>query len=238
MRAAFLSDIHANLPALAAALARARRAGARTLVVAGDLVGGGPHPVEVLRLLAECGATCVRGNMDRKVLAASEAGAKPPKKKRGNRADVAWTARQLGAGERAFLASLPAGRELVLGGARVRVVHGSPRGDEEYLYPSLTEEALERFLGDDRPAVLVCGHSHLPFVRRIGGVLVVNAGSVGRPIDGDPRGAFALCEFPGKGLASARIVRFAYPVEEAARDLSRRKHPGTDPDALRAGVRG
>jgi len=238
VKAAFLSDIHANLPALAAALARARRAGARTVVVAGDLVGGGPHPVEVLRLLAECGAVCVRGNMDRKVLAAAQAGAKPPRKKGGTKADSAWTARQLGADERAFLASLPAGRELLLGGASVRVVHGSPQGDEDYLYPSLTEEALAKRLGEDRPAVLLCGHSHLPFVRRIGGVLVINAGSVGRPIDGDPRGSFVLCDFPGKGRASARVVRFAYPVEEAARDLARRKHPGTDPDALRAGVRG
>jgi len=238
VRAAFLSDIHANLPALAAALSRARRAGARTVVVAGDLVGGGPHPVEVLRLLAESGASCVRGNMDRKVLAAAEAGAKRPKKKGGTKADAAWTAKQLGPDERSFLAALPAGREMVLGGARVRVVHGSPQGDEDYLYPSLTEEALAKRLGEDRPAVLLCGHSHLPFVRRIGGVLVVNAGSVGRPIDGDPRGSFVLCDFPGQGRASARVVRFAYPVEEAVRDLARRKHPGADPEALRAGVRG
>lgn len=238
MKVALLADIHGNLPALAAALAAARAAGAAHVVVAGDLVGGGPHPVEVLRLLQESGARCVRGNMDRKVLAALEAGAPRPKKKTGRKADVAWTARQLGADERAFLAALPAERTLRFGGCGVLVVHGSPCGDEDYLFPSVTAEALTARLGAARPGMLVCGHSHLPFVASVAGVLVVNCGSVGKPIDGDPRGAFALADFPGRGRCAAEIVRFAYPVEVTASDLKARRAPGLDPERLRGGLPG
>jgi len=64
----FLSDVHANFPALWRALEAARRRGAERVVCAGDLIGFGPHPVEVLRLLRERGVLCIRGNMERKVL--------------------------------------------------------------------------------------------------------------------------------------------------------------------------
>ena len=68
MKVAFLSDIHANFPALCAALAAAERAHAETIVVAGDMVGGGPHPVEVVRLLAQRRVPAIAGNLERELL--------------------------------------------------------------------------------------------------------------------------------------------------------------------------
>ena len=58
--------------------------------------------------------------------------------------------------------------------------------------------------------VLVFGHTHKPWVHEYGGVLFVNCGSVGKPKDGDPRGAFAVLRRDGDGCGRddrARRVR-------------------------------
>jgi hypothetical protein len=50
---AVITDIHANLPALQAALARIEELGIDEIYCGGDLVGYGPHPNEVVALIAE-----------------------------------------------------------------------------------------------------------------------------------------------------------------------------------------
>ena len=90
------------------------------------------------------------------------------------------------------------------------------------MHPSLTSNTLRAWfpLGTPRPDVLVGGHTHVPFVRTVDGMLVVNAGTVGRPFDGDPRASWALLELE-KGRARARIRRVEYPVEETVRAMKR-----------------
>jgi len=221
MKVAFLSDIHANFPALSAALQCAAEAGAEEVVCAGDLVGGGPHPTEVVRLLMRQGVRSVVGNVERKVLALAADPKKLKKvkhKKKG--APLAWTALALGEDERAWLASLPREIRHDWGSGEVWVVHGSPLGEEDYLFPSLTVPGLATRLGGACPVALVCGHSHIPFARTIGATLVVNCGSVGRPVDGDPRGALALADFTPGRRPSAKILRFPYPVAGVVDDLA------------------
>lgn len=230
-RVAFLSDIHANFTALAAALSSAERRGCERFVVAGDVVGGGPHPVEVIRLLTRRRIPALAGNLDRKVLAVGDdTGRLEELAARGRKRAVhAWTALQLGSAERAWLGALPAQLELDCAGQQILIVHGSPLGDEDYVFPSVTARALRDKLGDRRPAVLVCGHSHIPFRRVIAGVLVVNCGSVGRPVDGDPRGAYAILDCRTDAAPRARIVRFSYAAEQVERDLASRGVPRAAP---------
>jgi hypothetical protein len=117
------------------------------------------------------------------------------------------------------------------------VVHGSPRNAYDYVFPSVTARSMVAFFPDgDRPDVLVAGHTHLPFVRRAGGVLVVNAGSAGKPIDGDPRVQWALIEVVD-GRARARIRRVAYPVEETLAAMKKVKMRKGLVKALRASMR-
>jgi len=123
-----------------------------------------------------------------------------------------------------------------VGEADVWGVHGSPLGDTDSIFPSITAQALIAKVGRLRPQLLVCGHSHIPFTRRIAGVRVVNCGSVGLPVDGDPRGALALCEFVGQGRVTCRILRFAYPVEPVLADLRSRGATGVAADAYRIGT--
>jgi putative phosphoesterase len=239
MRVVFLSDIHANFPALCRALEWAQRNRADRLICAGDIVGHGPHPTEVVRLLIEQRVEAILGNVDRKVLALLES----PKKlerhlEKKAHAPTAWAALALGEAERAWLAALPKELRFSAGGADVWVVHGSPLSDADFIFPSITARALAVKLGEAlRPRVLVCGHSHVPFTREIAGIRVVNCGSSGRPVDGDPRGALALCDFLGKGRVTCRIVRFAYPVEPVIADLEVRGAMGILPQDYRTGTK-
>jgi putative phosphoesterase len=238
MRIAFLSDIHANFPALCRALDWAQRNRADRVICAGDLVGDGPHPTEVIRLVVEQKIEAILGNADRKVLALLQAPKKLERRlKKKAHAASAWTALAMGNSERAWLAGLPSEMRFTVEGAPVWVVHGSPVSDTDYIFPSLTPSALAAKLGADRPAVLVCGHSHIPFTRTIAGVRVVNCGSVGRPVDGDPRGAVALCEFFGDGRLRCRIIRLGYPVDAVIADLEARRVRGPRPVEYRTGVK-
>ena len=81
---------------------------------------------------------------------------------------------------------------------------------EDAIYPSITRQGLEAKLGNKRPDILVCGHTHIPFVKRIGATLIVNCGSTGHPVDGDPRPTYALVRAERGLLSRGRIVRFAY----------------------------
>jgi putative phosphoesterase len=238
MRIAFLSDIHANFPALCQALEVAQRNRVDRVICLGDIVGHGPHPTEVVRLLMEQRIQSIRGNVDRKVLALLESPKKLKKRlAKKAQAPAAWAALALGEAERDWLAGLPADLRFTADGADVWVVHGSPLSDTDSIFPSLTKQALVAKLGEARPHLLVCGHSHIPFVKRVDGVYIANCGSVGRPVDGDPRGAFALCDVLGKARIRCRTVRFAYSVEPLIADLQARKSRGVQPQEYRAGTK-
>ena len=228
MRLAFLSDIHGNLPALTSALSSAGRHGAGRIVAAGDVVGTGPYPVECIRLLRNRGIPSVLGNVDRRVFRLrGRPGVIRLQMGGMDKPDRAWTASQLGEAEWEWLAGLPRRLELTVNGVSILVVHGSPRGLKDRLYPSITARALEPRLDTPKPRVLVCGHTHIPFAKTVAGVRVVNCGSVGRPVDGDPRGSYALLDVSEDGsVVHARIVRFSWAVETLERDLAARGVPG------------
>ena len=63
--------------------------------------------------------------------------------------------------------------------------------------------------------VIVCGHSHVPFLRKVGPWRFINPGSVGRPDDGDPRASYAVAEFR-RGALAVRHYRVAYDAERTA----------------------
>ena len=81
---------------------------------------------------------------------------------------------------------------------------------DDAIYPSITLQGLEAKLGDRRPDIVVCGHTHIPFVKRIGRTLVVNCGSAGHPVDGDPRPTYALVHTEPGAAPRGRVVRFEY----------------------------
>lgn len=199
MRVAAIYDIHGNLPALEAVLRDIREAGVDHVVVGGDVVPG-PMPRETLACLLDLDvpARFLQGNGDREALAQMR-GMEPVTVPEPFREVVRWTARQLHPEYELILASWPETIRIQIPGiGEVLFCHATPRNDTEIFTRLTPEERLLPIFGGLDVPLVVCGHTHMQFDRRIGNIRVVNAGSVGMPF-GEP-GADWLLLGPGVEL--------------------------------------
>ena len=208
---AVLYDIHGNLVALDQVLKDTEAAGADAYLLGGDFASWSPWPKETIeRLRGLPNTTWVRGNGERWLR-------EPPL----DRPEVVEALRQLDSGlgtEEGWLYSLQAEKEL--GG--VLYVHGSPLSDVDSFPPEPGDDD-ERMLNGVRDKTVVFGHSHQQFQRPgPNGTTLINPGSVGMPLDGDPRAAWAL----GVG-GEIRFERTAYDVERAVARM--REYPWAGP---------
>jgi predicted phosphodiesterase len=186
---ALIYDVHGNLPALEAVLADARQQDADAYLVGGDVALFGPWPeATVSRLQELTPATWIRGNGER--WTADPAAAPEPV-----RGATAAARAALGDALVEELARLPESAALV---ADTRAWHGSPVSDVRSFMPDPGEDEAE-LLDGVAERRLIFGHTHLPFRRTspVGGIELVNPGSVGMPFDGDHRAAYALLASDG-----------------------------------------
>ncbi|MCI0732068.1 MAG: metallophosphatase family protein [Chloroflexi bacterium] len=218
MKVAILADIHANWVALERVVANVAAWQPDRVVVAGDVINRGPRPRECLDFVQEkqhsAGWQVVRGNHEDYILEHAGSGGCPPPEIFQT---SYWTYRQLN-GETAGLVAMPF--QVALpgpDGREVRVVHASMRHNRDGIYPHTPDDELRQQIAPP-PAVLCVGHTHVPLVRQIDGTLVVNAGSVGFPFDGDHRAGYARLAWQN-GRWQADIVRLEYDVDQARRDF-------------------
>jgi putative phosphoesterase len=233
-RVAVITDIHANLPALQAALTRVDELGIETVYCGGDLVGYGPHPNDVCALIAERAIPTIYGNYDYAIARDLEdcgcAYVTQHDRELGEQS-VAWTLERTEQGAKDFMRELPFDLRFDVGATRVHLVHGSPRKVNEYLFEDKPARLYERLAGAEESDVLVFGHTHKPWVHEYGGVLFVNCGSVGKPKDGDARGAFAVLEAGAQGV-EVTIERVEYDAEAVAAEVRAAGLPGEYADKL------
>ena len=195
MTVAALYDVHGNLPALAAALSDQRLADAEVIVSGGDLVMG-PLPAECLDLLEADGRVrFLSGNGDREVCELDED---------GDLVDAArWCSERLGPERLARVERWPSTVELEVSGLGVVLFcHATPTSDLPILTAATPAADVARNLGDVAADVVVCGHTHVQYDRRVGRTRIVNAGSVGMPYEGSPAARWAALGADGIELLS------------------------------------
>jgi predicted phosphodiesterase len=180
VRVAALYDIHGNVPALEAVLADVERAGVDEIVWGGD-VAAGPLPVETLARMRAAGGRCVSGNADRQMVEDFD----------GDGASQ-W-ARAIDRTDRDYLAAFEPTVSLDIDGLGPTLFcHGSPRSDLENITRATPEERFAPMVEGVTQGVIVCGHTHQQFDRRLAGRRVVNAGAVGMPYEGTAAAFWAL----------------------------------------------
>lgn len=186
MRLLCISDIHGHADALAAVLATAERSGYERILVAGDLCFPGPKPLETWRRLTQANALCVQGTGDRALATLDVENVRARSEHERARLDRLSQVRgELGDLILARLARLPPSVRIPLeDGGELMLVHGSPVDPFEPFSHDMSDEELLALVGDDPADVVVCGGSHVPFDRTVGGVRIINVGSVGEAPSG------------------------------------------------------
>jgi predicted phosphodiesterase len=210
MRFAAIADIHGNADALEAVLADIAREGITDVVNLGDHLSGPLQARRTADLLMAQAFVSIRGNQDRRMLAAIASG----------QGDTRVDCRELEAHHVAWLDAQPA---TLLWREEVFLCHGTPRDDETYWLESVGPEGavslrpieqIEPEAADVPGSLILCAHTHIPrCVRLRDGRMVVNPGSVGlagyrdsqppHPVMqvGTPDAAYAICEKRRAGWA-------------------------------------
>lgn len=236
MLMAVFSDIHSNIQALRNVLADIREHKPDAVYCLGDLVGYGPRPNEVISILGELEIPTVMGNYDDGVgYERGDCGCAytTARERENGQVSIDWTTRVVLPANKEYLRGLEKEMLIEAEGWRLLLVHGSPRRVNEYLYEDRPEASLRRMLEPLDIDALVCGHTHKPYHRVVGGVHVVNDGSVGKPKDGDPRACYALIHVGAE--ISVEFNRVEYPVQSVADEIKEVGLPEDFADALLTG---
>jgi predicted phosphodiesterase len=206
-RVAVLSDVHANVPALAAVLAEPEVAAAGLVVFCGDLTWGA-EPARTVELVAGLGerAVCLRGNAERALLDLARHTRAPARPREE------WMLARHSPVEVEFVAGFAFSAVVTVAGlGPVRFCHGSPRSDHELVTPATPTERFAALAADIDETVIVGGHLHVQFDRVVAGRRSANPGSVGLPYHHGPPGT-AYWALLGPDIA---LRRTGYDVDES-----------------------
>jgi putative phosphoesterase len=217
MRIGIISDIHGNIHALEAVLADLKAQEPAQVYCLGDLVGYAPFPNEAIERIRREGYPTIMGNYDDGVgFDREDCGCayKEALDRALGQQSLEWTKAHTSGGNKAFLRTLLPQLRLDADGRRILLVHGSPRRMNEYLFEDRALSSFERLAQTSEADVIVFGHTHVPYTKDVAGVLFVNAGSVGKPKDGDPRACYAILDPAADSPVTFR--RVDYDVKAAA----------------------
>ena len=221
MRCAILGDIHGNLQALEAVIADAREYGCDEFHVLGDVVGYNANPSECVEIVRGLPGACVLGNHDEAVVGEGIGSNFSPLAT----ISLEWTRDQLSLEQKEWLAALRPVRQI----RRTTLVHATLDSPTSWAYIG-TPSSAELSLSCQRTTVCFFGHTHVPGIFVQGGRMVefidegmqlpsdkkllINAGSVGQPRDGDWKAAYMIYDEESGGLWLRRVE---YDVQSARR---------------------
>ncbi|MGL5244278.1 MAG: metallophosphoesterase family protein [Sarcina sp.] len=222
MRLAIISDIHGNLYSLIKVLEDIDSQNVDSIICLGDLVGYGPQPNEVIALIKKRGILCIKGNYDASVVDNAYTYIRDT---HINSFSLPWTVDELRVSNRYFLDNLPNEFSMVCCDKKIKFVHGSPRKINEYLtnnYEKLNE-VMDEFDGD----ILVCAHTHIPYVKEFDKKLLINDGSVGKPKNGSPNATYIILDLFNKSTPKVQIRSVEYDYRKTIKDMQMKNFPSS-----------
>lgn len=253
MKIALFSDIHANLPALEAALQDIDQRKPDAIYCLGDLVGYNIWPNEVIQTIRERNIPTIAGNYDFGIgRMSNDCGCayKTQGDKDMGAISIAYTNSIMQPEARQYLRTLPAHIRIEFqlneDKFNLLLVHGSPRKINEYLFEDREEKSLLRIMEQADADILCFGHTHKPYHRILNSGTedqnhfrhAINIGSVGKPKDGDTRGGYVMLHIMENTdmlhpELQVEFIRFEYDVEKAAKAVEDSPLPNEYADMLR-----
>lgn len=229
MRAAVISDIHANFIALQEVMKDIEREGCEKIFCLGDLILAGPQPRMTIDFVKDQNWTIIQGNTDKLISDFGPEVIEMMKEKYPIMAnaivdDMFYVEEE----RRNFLNNLPPQLELEIEGVKVLLVHGSPRANNEDILPERPIEEIEEIIKGVDADLILCGHTHVPCGYQTNNKqTVVNVGSVGRPMTPTPLACYAVIDFEN-GMFNIRHKFVDYDKETAADLIRARNFDGAD----------
>ena len=211
---AVISDIHGYSIALDGVLEDIQRHEVDHVVVAGDLVEGGPDPVGVLDRVLALNCAVIQGNTDYDIA-----------KQHRDSKSATWTERQIGAEGREWLLNLPFEHRITPPGADspwqdLLVVHANPTDFSRPMEPDASDDDLNLLIGKTKAAVIAFGHIHIAYTRRFGRMQLIDVSAVGNPKDGDLRSKWGLITWDADAHTwSTELHYVEYPLEETEEQI-------------------
>ncbi|GAA0103854.1 metallophosphoesterase family protein [Paraclostridium sordellii] len=223
MRIATISDIHSNLYALNEVLADIEKRNVDMVVCTGDLVGYATRPNEVIETLRKNKVLTIMGNYDEaignfKIIC----GCDYPDPKDAEKASLSmkFTSEETTDENKAYLRNLPKEAVISFNNKTIRFVHGSTRFINEYLKENSKE--VDEVMNNIDEDILVCGHTHIPYVKSYGEKLLVNAGSVGKSKTGSPNANYVIIDIIDS-IVEVEIIEVFYDFEKVAKEIEENK---------------
>ena len=218
---AFISDIHGNIEALKAVLAniKDRNINFQDVYCLGDLVGYGPRPNEVIELIRKHEIQTVLGNYDEAVgfyLPSCGCHIDSKISKERSKNSLEWSERYTTEENKQFLRELEEQLVLEEEGLKILLTHASPYAINDYVFENDIEKQ-EEITSEYEEDIIIMGHTHYPYYKKVKDKLLINAGSVGRPKDGDNRACYCIVEL-GENV-KVEFIRVEYNIEKVAKEI-------------------
>lgn len=224
MKILILSDIHGNLHALECTLKHTPH---DIVICCGDLAVGFPFAEQCIGVFRRIGARVCMGNHDF-IIAHDQ---KASQQLHNNYAHLAaeldrstdLTRERIGENSKAYLKNLPREQHFEVEGITFYMNHTFPGLSlNHYIPPYTSEQEMLDYYEGIQADILITGHTHIPYVKKIGHQLLINPGSVGEPRDGDPRACFAVFD---TSTGQVQLSRLVYDASETLRALSELEYP-------------
>ena len=221
MKIVIISDIHSNIAALEALPEKKYD----QIWCLGDLVDYGPQPCEVIQWIRTNANLCVRGNHDHAVGFDVDPECSIAFRKLAEETRR-YTQQIASSDDIAYLRSLPVQRQTEVDGARFYLVHATPTNPLFGYCTSVASQWEEEVHWIDSDFLLV-GHTHTPFVRRVGKTTVINPGSVGQPKTGRHYACYAVWE-----NGDVVLQEYEYPISKTIHAIEAMPIPKEDQESL------
>jgi len=226
MEVAFISDIHGNLEALTAVLTIIDSLKIKKIYCVGDIVGYAANPKECIEEIKSRKIPSVKGNHEYATITGNTSWFNPYAA-----SAIEWGRQQLNEEDFDYLQKLPEKIIERINGYKLFLVHGSPRDPIfEYVHE---ESDLEELIEMSEADILVMGHTHVPFIKKVKNSLVVNCGAIGQPRDYNPKASFALFDIE---KFEVKIFRVDYDINTAAKKIIKANLPSFLAQRLYSGI--
>lgn len=232
MKIAIMSDIHGNMEAIESVLDDINNHHITKLFICGDIAMAGPEPDRttdfVQKLKDKFEVAIIQGNTDEmiaKYTGLPDDKYLPPNEIMAEALKYAQSV--LSDEQKKFLANLPVEYSENIEGISIKLVHGSPRKNNEDILPDTSPDKVGEMIKDTSEDLIFCGHTHLPAVFVCGRQTVINVGSVGRPFTEEPKASYVILNIENSNF-SITHRQIKYDITTASEKLAVQDFTGAD----------